>query len=223
MSQSLVIKNFGWTEDQFMLLKSQVQQDDVETFREQLMPHLKECSVYCLNLAKKWLKKTQLDTWERQLIKDAMTDAFVRFEQRMNNDTVQYGNLHDWLVGNAFSRFQDLFDREQKEIARLAPIDNVQIPIRAEREEDLMVFLVAKVLEKMPNDAKYFYQKTLKMLYWQGYSIEEIAEDIQVGYENLRKELSAKIRPLFKSELTKLAMASNVDLTKHRMPLHGNA
>ena len=83
-----------------------------------------------------------------------------------------------------------------------------------------MIYLIAKVLDKMPDDAKYFYRRTLKMLYWQGYSIEEIADKINVGYENLRKELSAKIRPLFKTELKQLAIQFNIDLTKNRVPLH---
>lgn len=58
---------------------------------------------------------------EKHLIQDALHDAVARFEQRMNDDTVSYGNLQDWLVGNAFSRFQSLFEKAQKEKARLLP------------------------------------------------------------------------------------------------------
>jgi DNA-directed RNA polymerase specialized sigma24 family protein len=217
MIQNLETKNFGWSEDQFKILKDQIQQGEFRTFRAELMPHLKDCSIYCMNLAKKWLKKVKLSETERQLVKDALTDAFVRFEQRMSNGTIEYGNVKDWLVGNAFSRFQDLFEKEQKEINRLEPIDNLQISVGTEREEDVMVFLIAKVLDKMPDDAKYFYKRTLKMLYWQGYSIEEIAGEIKVGYENLRKELSAKIRPLFKTELEQACQQFNINLAKSRV------
>ena len=212
--------NFGWSAQRFSELKTFIQQGDATAFHTDLEPYLRQCALYTMNLAKKWLKKDRLDLNEKHLVQDALHDAFARFEQRMFLETVEYGNLKDWLVGNAFSRFQGLFEKEQKESGRFDSIEGVQIADNnGERKEDLMVFLIAKVLAAMPNDAKYFYQKTLKMLYWQGYSIEEIAADIKVGYENLRKELSAKIRPLFKSELQKLSIAFNVDLTKSRVPL----
>lgn len=217
--KSIEDKNFGWSEDRFNELKTQIQKGNADDFRDDLMPYLNHCAVYVINLAKKWLKKARLNDMERQLVQDALTDAFVRFEQRMANGTVEYSNLKDWLVGNAFSRFQDLCEKEQKEIATLQPIDGVQVPVSSDKEDDVMVFLVAKVLDRMPNDAKYFYKKTLKMLYWQGYSIEEIAEEIKVGYENLRKELSAKIRPLFKIELEKICHQFNINLTKNRIPI----
>jgi Putative ATPase subunit of terminase (gpP-like) len=242
-SRNIEDKNFGWSIDRFWELKAQIQAGNASSFQAELKPYLKESAIYTMNLAKKWLKKEYLDVNERHLVQDALHDAFARFEQRMsvrtdeNRDVgiantqyvvdnnsikgVEYGNLKDWLVGNAFSRFQVLYEKEQKETAHLVPIDGTQInPINEEREEDLMVYLIAKVLDKMPDDAKYFYRRTLKMLYWQGYSIEEIADKINVGYENLRKELSAKIRPLFKTELKQLATQFNMDLTKNRVPLH---
>jgi DNA-directed RNA polymerase specialized sigma24 family protein len=211
-------KNFGWSEDQFLTLKRNIQAGDAAAFQAALKPYLKDSAVYVLNLAKKWLKKDRLDLNDKHLVQDALHDAFARFEQRMKDNTVEYGNLRDWLVGNAFSRFQGLYEKELKETGRFVSIDAVPMPsINEEKEEDLMVYLIAKVLDKMPDDAKYFYRRTLKMLYWQGYEIREIAEKIEVGYENLRQELSTKIRPLFKAELKQLASQFNLDLSKNRV------
>jgi DNA-directed RNA polymerase specialized sigma24 family protein len=220
-SRNIEDKNFGWSIDQFLELKAQIQAGDAADFQAELKPYLRESAIYTMNLAKKWLKKEYLDVNERHLVQDALHDAFARFEQRMNDNTVEYGNLKDWLVGNAFSRFQGLYEKEQKETGRFVSIDAVQMPtINEEKEEDLMVYLIAKVLDKMPDDAKYFYRRTLKMLYWQGYEIREIAEKIEVGYDNLRQELSTKIRPLFKAQLKELATQFNMDLTKNRVPIH---
>lgn len=214
-------QNFGWSEDRFLALKMAIQQGDATAFQAELKPYLKECALYTMNLAKKWLKKDRLDLNDKHLVQDALHDAFARFEQRMCNETVNYGNLKDWLVGNAFSRFQGLYEKEQKETGRFVSIDAVQMPPSTDdKEEDLMVYLIAKVLDKMPDDAKYYYRRTLKMLYWQGYEIREIAEEIKVGYDNLRQELSTKIRPLFKTELRQLAIQFNINLTKNRVPLH---
>jgi DNA-directed RNA polymerase specialized sigma24 family protein len=214
-------KNFGWSEDQFLTLKRNIQAGDAAAFQAALKPYLKDSAVYVLNLAKKWLKKDRLDLNDKHLVQDALHDAFARFEQRMNDNTVEYGNLKDWLVGNAFSRFQGLYEKEQKETGRFVSIDAVPMPsINEEKEEDLMVFLIAKVLDKMPDDAKYFYRRTLKMLYWQGYEIREIADKIEVGYDNLRQELSTKIRPLFKTQLKELATQFNMDLTKNRISVN---
>ena len=214
-------QNFGWSEDRFLVLKTQIQANNADSFQTELKPHLKECALYTLNLAKKWLKKDRLDLNHKHLVQDALHDAFARFEQRMNDNTVEYGNLKDWLVGNAFSRFQGLYEKEQKETGRFVSIDTVQIAhSNDDKEEDLMVYLIAKVLDKMPDDAKYYYRRTLKMLYWQGYEIREIAEKIEVGYDNLRQELSTKIRPLFKTQLKELASQFNMDLTKNRIPVN---
>ena len=214
-------QNFGWSEDQFLVFKTQIQANDAAGFQAELKPYLKECALYTLNLAKKWLKKDRLDLNDKHLVQDAVHDAFARFEQRMNDNTVEYGNLKDWLVGNAFSRFQGLYEKEQKETGRFVSIDTVQIAhSNDDKEEDLMVYLIAKVLDKMPDDAKYYYRRTLKMLYWQGYEIREIAEKIEVGYDNLRQELSTKIRPLFKTQLKELASQFNMDLTKNRIPVN---
>lgn len=217
-NKNVEAQNFGWSEDQFLVFKTQIQANNAGTFQAELKPYLKECALYTLNLAKKWLKKDRLDLNDKHLVQDALHDAFARFEQRMNDNTVEYGNLKDWLVGNAFSRFQGLYEKEQKETGRFVPIDAVQIPLsNDDKEEDLMVYLIAKVLDKMPDDAKYYYRRTLKMLYWQGYEIREIAEKIEVGYDNLRQELSTKIRPLFKAQLKELATQFNMDLTKNRV------
>jgi DNA-directed RNA polymerase specialized sigma24 family protein len=218
-------KNFGWTAERFLELKTQIQAGDATGFRAALQPHLKECALYTMNLAKRWLKKDYLDLNDKHMVQDGFHDALARFEQRMaveTNDStaikgVVYGSLRDWLVGNAFSRFQGLYEKEQRETGHLVSLEVVQIDaITAEKEEDMMVYLIAKVLDKMPDNAKYFYRRTLKMLYWQGYEIREIAEKIEVGYDNLRQELSTKIRPLLKAELSQLAAELNIDLTKNR-------
>ncbi len=213
--------NFGWTEDQFLALKKHIQEDNSRAFQRDVEPYLKPCALYAMNLAKKWLKKDRLDMDEKHLIQDALHDAVARFEQRMNDDTVSYGNLQDWLVGNAFSRFQSLFEKAQKEKDRFVAIEAVELPtVAVDKEEDFMVFLIAQTLDKMPDNAKYYYRRTLKMLYWQGYDIREIAEEIKVGYDNLRQELSTKIRPLFKQELGLLATQFKIDVLKYRVPIH---
>lgn len=213
--------NFGWTEDQFLTLRMAIQAGNSRTFQGDVEVYLKSCALYVMNLAKKWLKKDRLDIDEKHLIQDALHDAVARFEQRMNDNTVNYGNLQDWLVGNAFSRFQGLFEKAQKEKARFVALETVELPTAtADKEEDLMVFLIAQALDKMPDNAKYYYRRTLKMLYWQGYDIREIAEEIKVGYDNLRQELSSKIRPLFKQELSLLATQFKLDIVRNRIPAH---
>ena len=97
-------RNFGWSVQRFIELKTLIQQSDATAFHADLEPHLKQCALYTMNLAKKWLKKDRLDLNEKHLVQDALHDAFARFEQRMFLETVEYGNLKDWLVGNAFSR-----------------------------------------------------------------------------------------------------------------------
>lgn len=212
--------NFGWSADQFSDLKTQIQKGYTATFQADVEPFLKPSALYVMNLAKKWLKKDRLDIDEKHLIQDALHDAVARFEQRMNDNTVNYGNLQDWLVGNAFSRFQGLFEKEQKEKARFLAIETAEFTVvSTDKEEDMMVFLIAQTLDKMPDNAKYYYRRTLKMLYWQGYEIREIAEEIKVGYDNLRQELSTKIRPLFKQELSLLATQFKIDVVKNRVSL----
>jgi DNA-directed RNA polymerase specialized sigma24 family protein len=221
-------RNFGWTAERFSELKAQIQAGDATSFRAALQPHLKECALYAMNLAKRWLKKDYLDLNDKHLVQDAFHDALARFEQRMAVETedsmalkgVRYGSLRDWFVGNAFSRFQGLYEKEQKETSHFVSMEVVPIDaISEEKEEDSLVYLIAKVLDRMPDNAKYFYRRTLKMLYWQGYEVREIAEKIEVGYDNLRQELSTKIRPLFKAELNQLVTELNIDLTKYRIPV----
>jgi DNA-directed RNA polymerase specialized sigma24 family protein len=221
-------RNFGWTAERFLELKTQIQAGDPTDFRAGLQPHLKDCAIYAMNLARKWLKKDYLDINDKHMVQDALHDAFARFEQRMVVETedsfvlkgVRYGGLRDWLVGNAFSRFQGLYEKEQRETSHFVSFEAIPIDsIDEEKEDDFLVYLIAKVLDKMPDNAKYFYRRTLKMLYWQGYEVKEIAEKIEVGYDNLRQELSTKIRPLFKAELNQLVTELNIDITRYRIPV----
>ena len=217
--KSMEENNFGWSQDRFVALKQQIQEGQTAEFRADLSKYMAACTTYVMNLARNWVGKAYLDQHEKGMVQDALLDALARFEQRMNDNTVVYGNLKSWLAGNAFERFQRLFEKEQAEKKRLSSIDAmVSTPMAEEKADDMVVYLIAEALNRMPDNAKYYYRRTLKMLHWEGYEIQEIAEKIEVGYDNLRAELSRKIRPLFKAELEALALQFNMDLTKHRIP-----
>lgn len=216
VKKTLMAQNFGWTPDTFLALRGQIEQGDASVFRADLVQHLENTITYVKNLARKKSHRNRLEPDEDGWVTEAVINAFTCFEGRMDRKKslrpLRYDNLNDWLVGNAADRFKRLWAAEQKLRGAFDLEEN-----RAEdpdEEHDLMVSLIAKTLEKIPDEAKYFYRTTLELHFWKGLNFEKITEFINEKYANfldkaiiansLRKKVNDKVYPMFRAEFKKI-------------------
>lgn len=202
-------KNFGWSCAHFMELAAQLRNDDTRQFRIELMPHAKDMLFYLQNLLKKHYKKHDLTETERGMAKDAISDAFANFEQKVFLGQVYYGNLKDWLVGHALNCYWEM---RRKEPLPTESIEGVIIP--TVDSDDFTAMIVGEALANMPDESKYFYQTTLKLRFWKGLEWEAIAEQIGVKADSLRQEWVRKIQPLFRKILQDLSAQNNIFFNK---------
>lgn len=167
------IKNFDLSEDDFESLLKDLKGGNNQLFKSIFLSHSEDC----MKFLKIKFNASHDDAY------DAMIDTLIMFRQRLVDGKAAYGNLRFLFLQMASQHYVRVM-KEQGRLVSTEPSVDIDYEIETERYEDDQI----ETLNKAWNRLNESCRDLLKMNFYDGMKLNEIASKTNRSYQAIRKQ-----------------------------------
>lgn len=185
--------NFGLTKAEFQRCIENMKHGDDSFITQNMVHQLPESMAYLQN-------RFHID---RDMAYDICMDTFIIFREKLLADKITYGNLRYLFTRMCQNHF---IDRQKKKNRIQTVIDSYQEGTEHQDcDEETFFNLLDSAIDQLEPQQK----KLLKAIYYSGKKMNEIADDMNISYDLIRKKkerILKKLRVLYFETSTKQAL-----------------